>query len=245
VAIVLERIEELDPVLRLAGRGGIRDALRRSSVLRNLVSHPRVSAVVAEVLGPHAFAVRGVLFDKHSAANWKVPWHQDLTIAVRRVVPADGYGQWSVKAGIPHVRPPRQVLDGMLTVRVHLDTCDVSDGPLRVLPGSHRYGRLNDAEVASCSRSIDPVVCSVPRGGLLVMRPLLVHASSAATKPRRRRVLHIDFASCELPAGVEWSEQWPCARLTDHGCRRTLAFAALASQALGNAADAGVEPTGA
>jgi len=179
--------------------------------LRSLVTHSAVRAAVEAVVGQGAFAVRGVLFDKHADANWKVPWHQDLTVAVRRKVPTNGYGPWSEKAGLPHVQLPTEVLERMLTVRIHLDDCDSSNGAVRVLPGSHLAGRLTDLELASWSRAVQPVTCSVSRGGLLVMRPLLVHASSAATIPTRRRVLHLDFTSGTLAAGLEWSEQWRCA----------------------------------
>jgi ectoine hydroxylase-related dioxygenase (phytanoyl-CoA dioxygenase family) len=207
---VVRAIEPIEPRLQAAGRGGVRDALRLSPALSRLVSHPNVRRVVEAVLGSSAFAVRGVLFDKHSGANWKVPWHQDLTIGVNRRMPAAGYGPWSEKAGIPHVQPPRQVLEQMLTVRVHLDECGSSNGPVRVIPGSHRSGRLSDAAIAAFTRSGEAVACLARRGSLLAMRPLLVHGSSAATEPGRRRVLHLDFASCTLAEGLEWSEQWPC-----------------------------------
>ena len=208
---LLRDIEDLEPSLRSAGRGGIRDVLRRSEPLRRVVTHPSVRRVVEAALDAGAFAVRGVLFDKRSGANWKVPWHQDLTIAVRRPGSAAGYGPWSVKAGVPSVQPPRHVLERMLTVRVHLDECDASNGPVRVIPGTHRSGRLSDEAIATASRSCDAVACTVPKGGLLVMRPLLVHGSSAATVPSRRRVLHLDFAACDLAEGLEWAEQWRCA----------------------------------
>ena len=204
-------IEPLEPSLLAAGRGGIRDVLRLSPPLRCLAGYPSVQRVVEAVLGEHAFAVRGVLFDKHPGANWKVPWHQDLTIGVRQKIQVIGYGPWSEKAGIPHVQPPRHVLEQMLTVRVHLDECGSSNGPVRVMPGSHLSGRLSDAAIAAVTSSAETVVCTVRRGGLLAMRPLLVHGSSAASAPARRRVLHLDFASCSLTHGLEWSEQWQCA----------------------------------
>jgi ectoine hydroxylase-related dioxygenase (phytanoyl-CoA dioxygenase family) len=211
VNAVLRGLQPLEPSLHSTGRGGVRDVLRTSAPARGLVTHPSVRRVVEAVLGPSAFAVRGVLFDKHAEANWKVPWHQDLTIAVRHAVSAAGYGPWSEKAGVPHVQPPQRVLEGMLTVRIHLDDCGSSNGPVRVIAGSHQSGRLSDAAIAAISRSGEAVTCACRRGGLLVMRPLLVHGSSSATAPSRRRVLHLDFASCSLAEGLEWSEQWRCA----------------------------------
>src|SRR5262249_29402074 len=111
-----------------------------------------------------------------------------------------------VKAGVTHVRPPVPVLEQMLTLRVHLDDCDANRGPLRVLPGSHARGRLDAAEIRSWLDRVPPVPCHVPRGGVLLMRPLIVHASSPAEVPRHRRVIHLEYASRRLPGDVEWFE---------------------------------------
>jgi len=210
VDAVLRDLEPLDSALLAAARGGLRDVLRSSTAVRQLVVHPAIRHAVEPVLGIGAFAVRGILFDKHREANWRVPWHQDLTIAVREMVPTDGYGPWSVKAGVQHVQPPASVLERMITVRVHLDDCGASNGPLRILAGSHRAGRLSADDVAAAAAAHSAVTCSVGRGGLLVMRPLSVHASSSSTDPVRRRVLHLDFACCDLADGLEWADRWPC-----------------------------------
>lgn len=155
-------------------------------------------------LGPGAFPVRGMLFDKTPVANWKVGWHQDLTIAVQHRVEAPGYGPWSEKAGVVHVQPPVAVLETMLAVRLHIDECGTDNGPLRVLAGSHRAGKLRDAEIPSWRSRVPEQVCVVPRGGVLLMRPLLLHASSPASSPQHRRVLHLEYAGCDLAAGLEW-----------------------------------------
>lgn len=204
VDALLRAIEPLDRDLEEAARGGLRDALRRSPAIREVVEHAAVRDAVRTVLGGGAFAVRGILFDKRPNANWKVPWHRDRTIAVRERRDAPGFGPWSVKGGTPHVQPPIEVLERMLAVRVHLDPCGAENGPLRVLPGTHREGRLKSDDVPAAGR--DEVACEVPRGGILLMRPLLLHASSSARSPARRRVLHLDFAAFELGHGLEWAE---------------------------------------
>jgi ectoine hydroxylase-related dioxygenase (phytanoyl-CoA dioxygenase family) len=162
--------------------------------------------LVEPVLGPHAFAVRGILFNKLPGANWKVPWHQDCAIAVRERRDVPGWGRWSVKDGVPHVRPPAEVLARMLAVRIHLDDCGGQDGPLRVLPGSHKSGLLNDAEILGWPREA-AVTCAVRRGDAILMRPLLLHASSSAAEPASRRVIHIEFAKEELTDGMHWHER--------------------------------------
>jgi ectoine hydroxylase-related dioxygenase (phytanoyl-CoA dioxygenase family) len=197
----------LDAILRREGDVyGMRDLLRAIPEVRRLAGSPVLLDLVESVLGPGSFAVRGLLFDKTTAANWSVPWHQDLTISVRDRVEAPGFGPWTVKAGIPHVRPPIHVLERMLTLRIHLDDCAAGQGPLRVLPGSHRGGKLGADATQGWLEREPAVSCLVPRGGVLMMRPLLLHASSAATEPSRRRVIHLEYASEALPDGVDWFE---------------------------------------
>jgi ectoine hydroxylase-related dioxygenase (phytanoyl-CoA dioxygenase family) len=191
-----------------AGRGGVRDILRRLPSICRVLRFSRVVDVVHDVLGPGAFATRGILFDKNASSNWKVPWHQDLSIAVRAQAAAEGYSSWSTKAGIVHVQPPAAVLERMLAVRIHLEDCGLTSGPVRVLPGTDLLGRLSSEGIATARDRVPEVSCHVARGGLLVMRPLLLHASSPATTVGRRRVLHIEFAASELAPGLEWFEQW-------------------------------------
>jgi ectoine hydroxylase-related dioxygenase (phytanoyl-CoA dioxygenase family) len=191
-------------------RGGrvyaMRDLLRRVPQVRELADSGALRALVEPVLGPGAFVVRGLLFDKNPEANWVVPWHQDLTIAVRQRLDAPGFGPWTMKAGIPHVRPPVGVLEQMLTLRVHLDDCDAESGPLRVVPGSQALGILGDGSARSRQDLGAAVDCIAGRGDVLLMRPLILHTSSSAHRPRRRRVIHLEYAAGPLPGGVEWFE---------------------------------------
>ena len=188
------------------GRGGLRN-LFEIPAITDLAQDPTIRGIAESVLGPSCFAVRVLLFDKTASTNWKVAWHQDLTIAVaeRRDVP--GFGPWSVKAGVAHVQPPTEILERMLAVRLHLDACGPDNGPVRVIPGSHRGGRLSSETVELWRRRVESVTCVVPRGGLLVMRPLLLHASSPATAPAHRRVVHFEFATGSLPGGLVWKWQ--------------------------------------
>jgi ectoine hydroxylase-related dioxygenase (phytanoyl-CoA dioxygenase family) len=149
------------------------------------------------------------LFDKTSGANWKVVWHQDLTIAVAERRDVAGFGQWTEKDGIPHVQPPHCLLADMVAVRVHLDDCTLDDGPVRVIPGSHQRGRLGAHDIDQVRATRGEVVCVVPRGGVLAFHSLLLHASSRARKPVHRRVIHLEYVSarwCVLPGGLEWHE---------------------------------------
>lgn len=184
--------------------------------LRNLLDIPEIQelsrseslrGLITPILGLDCFAVRGLLFDKLPEANWKVPWHQDLSIAVQSRVEAEGFGPWTIKEGVPHVQPPVAILEKMLTLRLHLDDCPQSNGALRVLPGSHRLGRLTAEQIQNLVSETQPVICEAPRGGVLLMRPLLLHASSPSQEPGHRRVIHLEYAAHPLPGGLQWHRQ--------------------------------------
>jgi hypothetical protein len=203
IAIDLETVTLLATALT-DGRHARRDVLAMESV-RRWLDTAAVRGFIEPDLGTAARPVRGILFDKTPAANWKVAWHQDRSIAVRERLLVAGFGPRSVKDGVVHVQPPAAVLAQMLTLRLHLDNCDESNGPLRVIPGSHRDGILTDAAIAAAVCAVPAATCCVPAGGVLLMRPLLLHASSPATQPRHRRVLHVEFAAEDLPGGLAWA----------------------------------------
>ena len=182
----------------------LRNLLEDIPEVAALADSAAVRALVSPVLGPGCFPVRGILFDKTPEANWNVVWHQDLSIAVRERRDVEGFGPWSEKAGVVHIQPPAHILERMLTVRLHLDDCDETNGPLLVLPGSHCGGRLTAPEIQLQRTLTASVPCPVPSGGALLMRPLLLHASSASQSPRHRRVIHLEYAAEPLPGGLQW-----------------------------------------
>ena len=156
------------------------------------------------LLGDAARPVRGLLFDKNADANWKVPWHQDLTIAVKEKRETRGFSAWTRKVGIFHVQPPVEILEKMLTLRFHLDNADEMNGALKVIPKSHKYGRLNSEEIINRRQANETTVCGVKKGDCLLMRPLLLHSSSAGSNPKNRRVIHFEFSAEDLPNGLNW-----------------------------------------
>ncbi len=188
------------------GRAGARSPLASSSLLSELAESTIVRQLVEPILGRDAFITRALLFDKRPGANWDVTWHRDTTIAVRAKHETPGYGPWSIKAAVHHVRPPVSVLAAMLTVRLHLDECNADNGALLAVPGSHAEPDLDLAETidAAACQSVC-VCCPVPAGGSLLMRPLILHASKKAVEPSRRRVVHLEFASTPLDEPLRWS----------------------------------------
>jgi Phytanoyl-CoA dioxygenase (PhyH) len=186
---------------------GIRNLLNVVPFTRDLATSSLCRSIVEPIVGTTAHVVRGIYFDKHKDANWKVAWHQDVTIAVRERIEIDGYGPWSMKAGIHHVQPPVSVLQNMLAVRIHLDRAHEFNGALRVLPGTHQYGRLDTPQIQYWKEQQRSVTCSVRSGGVIIMRPLLLHSSIAAINPEHRRVLHFEYTSIDLPSGLRWFEE--------------------------------------
>jgi hypothetical protein len=203
-------LEILRDAVGNAAAAGRRGMLSLPAVA-DIARAPELMALVRPHFAMQPRPVRALLFNKMPEANWLVSWHQDLTIAVRERVEtpgfeALGYRAWSVKEGVPHVQPPCELLARMLTVRLHLDDADETNGALRVLPESHQFGRLPAEQIAELREQGNEVVCLAAAGDALLMRPLLLHASSRSTNGRPRRVLHIEYAGFELPAPLAWHE---------------------------------------
>lgn len=163
-----------------------------------------IGAIAAAVLGPGARPVRAILFDKTAERNWALGWHQDRTIVVKERIDADGYGPWTVKSALIQVEPPFNILERMVTLRVHLDAVDERNAPLRVVPGSHRLGRLPEAEIGRVVATLGERLCFAERGDVWLYATSVVHASLAADPPRRRRVLQIDYSADATPGPLAW-----------------------------------------
>jgi hypothetical protein len=175
-------------------RAGVRHALGLSPIAE-LAQQPQLIGRARSVLGPAAFPYRATLFDKSRRSNWLVVWHQDTALPVREHRETAGWGPWSVKEGIAYAHAPTEALAQILALRIHLDHSTSLNGPLRVLPGTHTFGVLDDDRVHELAAKMPHVECLVPAGGILAMRPLLIHSSSKSHVDADRRVLHIEYAS--------------------------------------------------
>lgn len=161
-------------------------------------------ASVARAVLPGARAVRALLFDKSAETNWVLGWHQDRVIAVRGRHEIPGYGPWTVKRGIAHVQPPIGILEGMITVRIHIDRVDAENAPLLVALGSHRRGRIAEDDIEEIVAAHARRVCLAEAGDMWVYSTPILHASERATRPGRRRVVQVDYAANALPPGLDW-----------------------------------------
>ncbi len=187
--------------------GGVRNLLRSSSRVLQFATSAKLVSLLEKVAGSSTFPVRAIFFDKNPEANWLVPWHQDLAIAVAERIETPNFTGWSIKDETLHVHPPREILESMVTVRLHLDDCDASNGALKVFPKTHCHGKLGAADILKWTAKSEPVVCELSKGDALLMRPLILHASSPAENPRHRRVLHVEYATQELPNGLKWFDR--------------------------------------
>lgn len=181
---------------------GARNVLQLIPSTREVWRRTPLIELLREVLGADVRLVRGLYFDKPPTATWSLPWHQDLTIAVRdNSLPSSVFTRPTRKAGVPHVEAPREVLGQMLTLRIHLDAAVPENGPLQVLPGSHHATAADFGQFA-------PRTILSDAGAVFAMRPLLAHCSgiSQPGTTLHRRVLHLEFTGLHcLPDGYEWA----------------------------------------
>jgi ectoine hydroxylase-related dioxygenase (phytanoyl-CoA dioxygenase family) len=196
-------IPDRDEVRRKRNVYGVRNLLQICPVVRSLAGQPCIRQIVTAVIGENAFAVRAIFFDKAPGANWSLFWHQDNVIAVDQRLDLPGYVGWSKKADVWQVQPPADVLANMIAVRVHLDDSMLINGPLRVIPGSHRVGWIENLD--EWKHRVPEVACTVPCGGVVVMCPLTLHASARSETSEHRRVIHIEYAAAELPLDLDWN----------------------------------------
>ncbi len=183
---------------------GVRNLLNLSPEIKEFSESETVKKIASDFIGENARVVRAIYFNKTAEANWKVPWHQDLTIAVKEKQETEGFTTWTRKVGIFHVQPPIEILEKMLALRFHLDDADETNGALKVIPKSHTKGRLDAEKIKHLRKANETAVCSVKKGDCLIMRPLLLHSSSAGSNPKNRRVIHFEFSSEDLPNGLQW-----------------------------------------
>ena len=188
--------------VRPRGRAGARHLMTVPEVAA-LAADPRLLGLAAAALGGRAIPFRATLFAKSARANWLVVWHQDTALPLQARVEADEWGPWSTKAGVLYAHAPAWALDRVVALRVHVDASTSDNGPLRVIPGSHRAGVMPDEKVFGVAHQQESSECTVGRGGVLAMRPLLIHASSKMRRDLQRRVIHLEYAdSLDLGRGA-------------------------------------------
>ncbi|WP_316742165.1 phytanoyl-CoA dioxygenase family protein [Pedobacter antarcticus] len=183
----------------------IRQFIKEVPEIGKLILNDEFKRLIHGIFGSDYFIVKSIYFDKPEQSNWFVSYHQDLTISVNRKAEIDNYSKWTVKQDQFSVQPPLVILAQTYTVRIHLDDTNENNGALKVIPGSHLKGiyRADDIDWSNESEH----VCEVRKGGIMIMKPLLLHSSSRTTNNNKRRVIHIEFCNQELHEELKWAER--------------------------------------
>lgn len=153
------------------------------SAYRNLLTGARVLDAVEKLVGPDIRLFGGKINMKLAGSSETVEWHQD----------------WSY---YPHTN------ETVLALGVMLDDCGLENGPLLVLPGSHR-GPVLSHETANglfCG-AIDPalidreIATAVPitgrAGTISLHHARLIHGSAANRSSRPRRMMFIPYTAAD------------------------------------------------
>lgn len=183
----------------------IRQFLKEIPAIQSILFNSRLKELIRGIFGNDFFAVKSIYFDKPVVSNWYVAYHQDLTISVDKKMDIEGFGPWTVKQNQFAVQPPIAILQDNFTLRFHLDDTDENNGALRVIEGSHRKGVYRPETIDW--KVEKEITCTVKSGGVMLMKPLLLHSSGRTTSNKRRRVIHIEFSNAELPPDLQWSEK--------------------------------------
>lgn len=185
---------------------GFRNLLKQCRAVREFANSKEIREVVIALQGENTKPIRSIFFDKTPASNWYVTWHQDLSIAVEKRIDTEGFGPWTVKDGTTHTQPPREVLEQIVSLRIHLDPCPKENGAIKFIAGSHRNGILDPADLPKIIDANTATCCEAETGDVILMRPLILHSSSKSTSPDHRRVLHLEFSAATLPNGLSFTE---------------------------------------
>lgn len=183
----------------------VRQFLKGIPSLSKYIFNEKLNKIIQNIFGNDFFVVKSIYFDKPETSNWFVSYHQDLTISVDKKIELENYRYWTVKQNQFAVQPPVDLLEKNFTIRIHLDDTDEDNGALKVIPKSH-LKKVFRAETIDWEKEIE-VTCKIKRGGIMIMKPLLLHSSGRRTNYKKRRVIHIEFSNQELPPGLNWSEK--------------------------------------
>lgn len=170
-----------------------------------MIFNENIKKVIKEIFGDRYFVVKSIYFDKPEKSNWYVAYHQDLTVSVDQKIELPDFGPWTTKQNQFAVQPPLHILENIFTIRIHLDDTDEHNGALKVVPKSHAKGIYRPETIDWNTEKEE--ICTVEKGGIMIMKPLLLHGSNRTTNGRKRRVIHIEFSDMELPEALNWAEK--------------------------------------
>jgi ectoine hydroxylase-related dioxygenase (phytanoyl-CoA dioxygenase family) len=202
---VISQIDSSKPTFRkTSDLFAIRQFFKEVPASVDIVFNDKLNSIISRVLGKEFFVVKSIYFDKPEGSNWFVSYHQDLTISVDKKIDIEGFKLWTIKQNQFSVQPPIEILKDNFTIRIHLDDTNEENGALKVIPRSHHKGICRPESIDWTTQSEN--ICRIKKGGIMLMKPLLLHSSSKMTNNHQRRVIHIELSRSSLPNRLHWSE---------------------------------------
>jgi ectoine hydroxylase-related dioxygenase (phytanoyl-CoA dioxygenase family) len=203
---LLDNIQNDSPsIIKTNDLFAIRQLMIISPELWNIIQNQNLTNLTNEIGGKNCFLTKAIYFDKPKGSNWFVPYHQDLSINITKKIDTKGYVNWTFKRKQIGVQPPVNILENIFTIRIHLDDTDRNNGALKVIPKSHRNGIIRKNDTNTDVRK--EVICELKKGQVMIMKPLIMHASNRTINDKRRRVIHLEFSDLELKEPMNWKER--------------------------------------
>ncbi len=155
---------------------------KRYAFFRALTRDPKITSILGGLLGPNIRLYGGKLNMKSAGFGSPVEWHQD----------------W---AFYPHTN------DDVLATGIYLDDCDLDNGPLRVVPGSHSGPTFDHHADGRFCGAMNPAACDIdlgkavplmgPAGSMTIHHARLVHGSALNKSNRQRRLLLHEYTAAD------------------------------------------------
>jgi hypothetical protein len=222
VAAPISAVDPFDPGYRLVQRAFNRDEIAALTPvlagipsnaagkrwagreLAALLQSPATRPVLYRLrtLLPGMAVIRAVAFRKDADANWFVPPHQDRSIPVPSPALLPGFGNLTRKDNGWQAEAPVSILAAMRNCRIFVDPATVDDGPLEVIAGSHRRGRVDQAEMPAAIGNRTWLPLTGESGDVVILSPLLLHRSRRAAAPSGRRVLQLECVDAKIATAV-------------------------------------------
>lgn len=204
----VKEVNEILELLKSIGverKFGVREFLSNHPDVREKIFSKKLIDVIKSISPNCNQSVKSIFFDKPPHTNWVVNWHQDLTINLSNKRETPSFKNWRVNEERTVVQPNKEFLESIFTIRIHLDDCTKENGALRVIEKSHSHGVIAIKEWMKHKEGMEKI-CEVKKGGILIMKPLILHSSKRTENQRNRRVIHIEFTDLKLPTGLHWKE---------------------------------------
>ncbi len=158
----------------------------------DLLTEPRIVAIVKDLLGENVVAWGSHFFCKMPGDGKAVAWHQDASY-------------WPLSPS------------WAVTVWLAIDAADRANACMRFLPGSHHFGHLtyrpsDPAEHNVLNQTIEnieqfgePVDVELQAGEISIHSDLLLHGSEANMSKRRRCGLTLRYCATDVRADLGWN----------------------------------------